>query len=67
MKFPLFRATAPPVNANVMRQGAVIHDSIADRFFVCNFSEYFEEHSIKLHRFIGLTDHWQFGCGRRPR
>jgi hypothetical protein len=38
-----------------------------NRFFVCNFYEFFEEDSNNLFIFIRLAGYGEFGCGRRPR
>ncbi len=37
------------------------------RFFICNFSEFFEEDSNNLFIFKRLAGYGEFGCGRRPR
>ena len=45
----------------------LVQEHVEYRFFVCNFSEFFEEDSNNLFVFIRLAGYGVFGCGRRPR
>ncbi len=42
-------------------------DSAENRFFVYNFSEFFEEDSNHLFIFVRFAGYGEFGCGRRHR